>query len=171
MLDGYNRRERATTVFSNLVKLNMMGMTCFKELCHGLPPIRFLQRLKDVIIQHCHRLKVIFHTMDGLLPREEICQTPLLSNLTSLVLESLPELESIWKLQSTHQYHASLRSIKAVRIHCCCKLKSIFSTCVAQSLLHLQQLNISDCGTLEQVFDFPQEPAELEVPLLSPFLL
>ena len=74
-------------------------------------------------------------------------------------------------LQPTHQYHTSLQSLKVVSIICCNKLKSIFSTCVVQSLLHLEALTLTNCDELEQVFDFPQEVAELEVPLLSPFLL
>ena len=74
-------------------------------------------------------------------------------------------------LQPTHRYHASLQSLKVVTIRECYKLKSIFSTSVVQSLLHLEQLIVNDCYGLEQVFDFPQEVAELEVPLLSPFLL
>ncbi|XP_022733521.1 uncharacterized protein LOC111287314 [Durio zibethinus] len=47
--------------------------------------IRFLQKLKDLTIADCKRLKVVFE-MDGLLEKEEISQTPLLSNLTSLML-------------------------------------------------------------------------------------
>ncbi|XP_022735537.1 probable disease resistance protein At4g27220 [Durio zibethinus] len=158
--------EKGPTAFSNLVKLRMMEMACLKELCHGPPPISFLQKLKDVTIEYCTRLKVVFE-MDGLLEKEEISQTLLLSNLTSLNLSSLPELESIWKSQSTHQYHASLRSLKVVNISWCDELKAIFPPCLAQSLLHLQELEIFECDRLEQVFDFPQEVGELEVRPLS----
>ncbi|XVF77467.1 hypothetical protein PTKIN_Ptkin14bG0046500 [Pterospermum kingtungense] len=146
-----------TTAFSNLMILHISNMNCLKELCHGPPPIRFLQKLKDVYVEKCKELKVVF-PLYGHLARKEIS----LSNLTSLVLRSLPELECIWKLQSTHQYNASLQSLTVVRIWKCNKLKSIFSTCVAQSLLNLQQLHISDCDELEIVFDCPQEMTELE---------
>ncbi|XP_022735450.1 uncharacterized protein LOC111288713 [Durio zibethinus] len=155
-----------TTAFSNLVKLRMRNVTCLKELCHGPPPISFLQKLNDVTIIYCKQLKVVFE-MDGLLEKGEISQTPLFSNLTSLSLNSLPELESIWKLQSAHQYHASLQSLKVARISECGELKSIFPPCLAQSLLHLQELDISRCNRLEQVFDFPQEMTELQVQPLS----
>ncbi|XP_022733499.1 uncharacterized protein LOC111287304 isoform X2 [Durio zibethinus] len=128
--------------------------------------IRFLQKLKDLTIRYCKRLKVVFE-MDGLLEKEEISQTPLLSNLTSLDLSSLPELESIWKSQSTHQYHASLRSLKVVNIRRCDELKAIFPPCLAQSLLHLQELSICACEGLEQIIDFPHEMDELEVRPLS----
>ena len=74
-------------------------------------------------------------------------------------------------LQSTHRYHASLQSLKIVTITKCDKLKSIFSICVVQSLLHLEKLTVDECDELEQVFDFPQKVAELEVPFLFPFFL
>lgn len=153
-----------TLAFSNLVKLHIESMTYLKELCRGQPSIRFLQKLKDVYIEDCKELKVAFPMNIGHLEKEEISQTLLLSNLTRLVLRSLPELESIWKLQPSHASH---RSVKVVSIQNCKKLKSIFSTSLAQSLLHLQQLNISYCGELENVFDFTQEMAEHEVPALS----
>ncbi|XVF77797.1 hypothetical protein PTKIN_Ptkin14bG0075200 [Pterospermum kingtungense] len=158
----------STTAFSNLVKLCIEKMDCLNELWHGPPPIRSLEKLEDVYLEDCKELKVVF-PMDGL-ANEEISQTQLLSNLTSLVLESLPELEGIWQLQPTHRYHhhhATLQSLELVKIHHCRKLKSIFSTCVSQTLLHLQQLDIHFCEGLENVFDFSQEMAELEVPPLS----
>ncbi|XP_022735545.1 uncharacterized protein LOC111288847 [Durio zibethinus] len=152
--------------FSNLENLTMREMASLEELCHGPPPISFLQKLKDMTIEDCRRLKVVFE-MDGLLEKEEISQTPLLSNLTSLDLSSLRGLESIWKSKSTHQYHASLRSLKVVKIWSCDELKAIFPPCLAQSLLHLQKLSIYYCNGLEQIIDFPQEMGELQVRPLS----
>ncbi|XVF77475.1 hypothetical protein PTKIN_Ptkin14bG0047000 [Pterospermum kingtungense] len=159
------------TAFSNLVKLHTVRMSCLKELWRCPPPIRFLQKLKDVRIEDCKELKAVF-PMDGHLATEEISQTELLlSNLTSLDLCFLPELESIWKLLPTHQFQkASLLSLTVVIIHDCPKLKSIFIACLAPSLLHLKQLTITYCQELEQIFDFPQEMAEFEknqVPPLS----
>ncbi|XVF77804.1 hypothetical protein PTKIN_Ptkin14bG0075900 [Pterospermum kingtungense] len=152
----------SSTAFSNLVKLYIERMDCLKGLWHGSPPIRFLQKLKDVYVADCAVLKVVF-PIDGYLAKEEISQTQLFSNLTSLDLWSLPKLESIWKLQPTHQcHHASLRSLKVVTIRYCHKLKYVFSTCLSQSLSHLQQLKISSCYALEQVFDFPQEMVDLQ---------
>lgn len=127
----------------------------------------FLQNLNDVIIRNCKRMKVVFQ-IDG--KEEEVsAATPLLSNLANLILESLPELENIWTLQPIHQYYACLQSLKVVTIRRCNKLKSIFSTCLAQSLSCLQQLYISGCYELQQVFDFHQQMAELQVHLLCSF--
>ncbi|XVF77468.1 hypothetical protein PTKIN_Ptkin14bG0046600 [Pterospermum kingtungense] len=157
------------TALSNLVELKIEIVDCLKELWHGPPPIRFLQKLKDVYIRDCKQLKAVF-PMDGHLATEEISQTELLlSNLTSLDLRFLPKLESIWKLLPTHQYHkASLLSLKVAIICFCPELKSIFIACLAPSLLHLKQLTISYCQGLEQIFDFPQEMAEFEKNQIPP---
>ncbi|XVE50616.1 hypothetical protein DITRI_Ditri01bG0177600 [Diplodiscus trichospermus] len=161
------REKGQTKAFSNLVKLHVVRMSCLNELCHGPPPIMFLQKLKDVIIWCCKELKVVFQ-MGEVLEKEEISGLTLLfSNLTSLELVSLPELKSIWKLQPTHQNHVSLRNLKVVTIRRCLKLKSIFSSGIVQSLLHLQHLTVKECHGLEQVFDFPQKVVELEIPPLS----
>lgn len=161
--------KRTTIAFSNLTRLYMNRMPRLKALWHGQPPVKFLQKLKDVLIQNCEQLKVVFK-MDGVLEWEELIRrTPLLSNLTRLELFSLPELKSIWELQPTHQNHASLQSLKIVIIQYCGELKSIFSSGIAQSLLHLKILTISSCLELEQVFDFPQEISELPVPILFLF--
>ncbi|MBA0866675.1 hypothetical protein Goshw_023354, partial [Gossypium schwendimanii] len=85
------------------------------------------------------------------------CQTPLCSNLTILELYSLPKLESVWKLEPSHHAIASLTRLKVLRTVHCNKLKTIFSPCLALSMLHLQGLNIRHCDGLEQVIDFGKE--------------
>lgn len=167
LIDTAGEKWLTTTalIFSNLEKLNIERMNCLKELWHGPPPIRFLQKLKYVYISRCYELKMVFPMNIGhIIAEKEISQTRLLlSNLTSLYLDSLLALESIWELQSNHQYNASLRSLELARIERCCELKSIFSTSVANSLSHLQQLEIYYCDELEHVFDFPQDVAKLRV--------
>ncbi|KAG8492618.1 hypothetical protein CXB51_010041 [Gossypium anomalum] len=141
--------------FSNLVELNIQKMVSLKGLYYGLSPTRFLQNLKQVSIQYCEELQVIFQ-MDKLSEKVK-CQAPLLSNLTILELYSLPKLESIWKLEPSHHTNASLTRLKVVRIEYCNELKTIFSPCLALSMLHLQELDIRSCNGLEQVIGLVQE--------------
>ncbi|TYG71951.1 hypothetical protein ES288_D05G440600v1, partial [Gossypium darwinii] len=96
---------------------------------------------------------------------------PLLSNLTILELYSLPKLESIWKLEPSHHATASLARLKVVKIGDCDKLKTIFSPCLALSMLHLEELDVTWCHGLEQVIGFVQEEEIIEVgiPILSNF--
>ncbi|TYH74844.1 hypothetical protein ES332_D05G431500v1 [Gossypium tomentosum] len=135
-------------------------MVSLKGLCCGLSPTRFLQNLKEVIIKDCEELQLIFQ-IDKLSEKMK-CQTPLLSNLTILSLHSLPKLKRIWEVKPSHRAIASLQSLKVVRIESCGNLKTIFSPCLALSMLHLQELYISDCDRLEQVIGFGQEDEILE---------
>ncbi|EOY12407.1 Cc-nbs-lrr resistance protein [Theobroma cacao] len=157
------REQSPTTAFSNLVNLDIEDMTSLKELCHGESPNSFLKKLEKLRIFNCEQLKSVFQ-MDGLLRNEE-SQMWTISNLRSLELTSLPALENIWK-EPTH--HVRLQSLKEVTIDGCDKLKSIFSPCLAQSMLHLETLKISECEKLEQVFAFDKEMADLEENQVQP---
>nr|KJB62773.1 hypothetical protein B456_009G435700 [Gossypium raimondii] len=141
--------QGSTVAFSNLVELNIERMVSLKGLCYGLSPTRFLQNLKRVIIRDCEELQVIF-------------QKPLPSNLTILSLHSLPKLKRIWEVKPPHRAIASLQSLKVVSIESCDNLKTIFSPCLALSMLHLQELYIRHCDRLEQVIGFDQEDEIIE---------
>ncbi|KAB1671289.1 hypothetical protein [Gossypium barbadense] len=159
-LTDITRDQGPTVAFSNLVELNVANMVSLKGLCYGLSPTRFLQNLKQVIIRDCKELQVIFQ-MDKLSEKVK-CQMPLLSNLTILELYSLPKLESIWKLEPSHHATASLARLKVVKIGDCDKLKTIFSPCLALSMLHLEELDVTCCHGLEQVIGFVQEEEIIE---------
>ncbi|KAK5834324.1 hypothetical protein PVK06_018201 [Gossypium arboreum] len=154
------RDQGPSVAFSNLVELYIQSMGSLKGLCYGLSPTRFLQNLKQVIIKKCEQLQVIFQ-IDELSEKVQ-CQIPLLSNLTILNLDSLPNLESIWKLNPSHQEIVSLTRLKVVTISGCDKLKTIFTTCQALSMLHLQELTIRYCDKVEQVIGFVQEEEIIE---------
>ncbi|MBA0838345.1 hypothetical protein Goarm_010410, partial [Gossypium armourianum] len=66
-------------------------------------------------------------------------------------------LQSIWNSETSRPAIASFEILKFVRIRNCNKLKTIFSTCLALSMLHLQELCIQNCDKLEQVIGFTQE--------------
>ncbi|KAL1174608.1 hypothetical protein V6Z11_A04G026100 [Gossypium hirsutum] len=155
------RDQGPSVAFSNLVELYIQSMGSLKGLCYGHSPTRFLQNLKQVIIKKCEQLQVIFQ-IDELSEMVQ-CQIPLLSNLTILNLDSLPNLESIWKLNPSHQEIVSLTRLKVVTISGCDKLKTIFTTCQALSMLHLQELTIRYCDKVEQVIGFVQEEEIIEV--------
>ncbi|EOY12411.1 Disease resistance RPH8A-like protein [Theobroma cacao] len=178
----------STNAFFNLVELVIEEMTGLKMLCNGQFPKGFLQKLeklttrncmemvslspalqnlKEVKVINCGQLQEVFQ-IDEFLHDTKENQGLLLSNLTLMELNSLPALENIWK-EPTHL--VSLQSLKDVKVDGCDKLKSIFSPCLTQSLLHLEQLKISACKKLEQVFAFAQDMAEFAVPLISPSFL
>ncbi|MBA0809742.1 hypothetical protein Gohar_025366, partial [Gossypium harknessii] len=160
-LTDITRDQGPTVAFSHLVELNVANMVSLKGLCYGLSPTRFLQNLKQVIIRDCKELQVIFQ-MDKLSEQVK-CQMPLLSNLTTLELYSLPKLESIWKLEPSHHATASLARLKVVKIGDCDQLKTIFSPCLALSMLHLEELDVTWCDGLDQVIGFVLEEEIIEV--------
>ncbi|KAK8300787.1 hypothetical protein V6Z12_D05G417000 [Gossypium hirsutum] len=146
--------QGSTVAFSTLVELNIESMVSLKGLCYGVSPTRFLQNLKRVIIRDCKELQVIF-------------QIDKLSNLTELSLHSLPKLKRIWEVKPSHRAIASLQSLKVVRIKYCDNLKTIFSPCLALSMLHLQELYVRHCDRLEQVIGFGQEDEIIEESLTN----
>ncbi|KAL4386812.1 hypothetical protein GQ457_09G023310 [Hibiscus cannabinus] len=99
-------------------------------------------------------------------------KTPVFSDLIILDLNSLPDLERIWELESSCSATATLQNLKEVTIEDCHKLKVIFPPCLAQSMLQLQKLYIYNCNGLEQVIGFAQEKeiTENHYPLCCPQL-
>ncbi|TYG82002.1 hypothetical protein ES288_D01G051500v1 [Gossypium darwinii] len=102
-----------------------------------------LRNLKQVTIEHCSNLKVVFQM-------EEVEENgaPLLSNLKILRLDRLPHLSCIWQLPTQH---VRLESLVYLTIRKCPRLKSLFSLSLAQSLVLLEELDILFCDELKQI--------------------
>ncbi|KAL4272545.1 hypothetical protein GQ457_13G004890 [Hibiscus cannabinus] len=102
---------------------------------------KFLQHLKEVSIENCENLRVVFQNV-----QENV--EPLLSDLKLLYLHYLPELSHIWELPIQH---VRLEALVELKIWSCKSLKSIFSVSLAQSLVLLENLDISYCDELKQI--------------------
>ncbi|XVF03889.1 hypothetical protein REPUB_Repub05bG0032100 [Reevesia pubescens] len=147
------QKQGPTTAFSSLAALKVKEMTCFKGLCHGQPPMRFLQKLETLTINDCPKLQWVFQmdemtNITTIKAELEENQAITLSNLRRLNLWSLPELRCIWKEPI---YRVNLRSLETMIICECHKLTYLFSPSVAQSLVHLEDLEISRCDSLEHL--------------------
>ncbi|XVE50615.1 hypothetical protein DITRI_Ditri01bG0177500 [Diplodiscus trichospermus] len=174
----YQGPTLAGTLF-NLVELRIEKMSGLKMLCNGPFPKRFLQnlekleicnckeliclipalqKLKKVEIINCDQLQQVFLT-DGL----EENKAPIMSNLTSLELKSLPELKWIWKGPC---HYVNLQSLKVAVIYDCNRLKYLFSPSLAQSLVQQQQLKIESCGGLEHIITTEPDGGHLHSPFL-----
>ncbi|KAK6271270.1 hypothetical protein POUND7_008368 [Theobroma cacao] len=158
----------SAAAFCNLVILTLTNMICLKELCHGRFPNGFLQKLeiltisecnnlivaipglpniKELSVEDCARLEVVFQ-INGRLHANEENQTSMLSSLTNLELDSLPELKHIW---TGPPHLVKLQSLEVIRIASCDKLAYLFPATIAQSLVHLEELHIHDCSELEHI--------------------
>ncbi|KAL4386816.1 hypothetical protein GQ457_09G023270 [Hibiscus cannabinus] len=131
------------------IKSLSSSLSAFKNLFHNVEILRLEQ------VQKLTSLPLI-KSWDEEEPQ-------LFSNLIFLNLKSLPQLESIWELQPSCHVIASFRNLKVVTIENCHKLKVIFSPCIAQSMVHLQQLCVFSCEGLEQVIGFSQEEENIEI--------
>ncbi|KAA3467804.1 disease resistance protein [Gossypium australe] len=109
----------------------------------NVPVSMVLQKLKIVRIEDCKNLKVVFQ-----MEEVEENEAPLLSNLKILHLEVLPDLSCIWELPTQQ---VRLESLVHLRIKDCPRLKSLFSLSLAQSLVLLENLEISFCDGLKQI--------------------
>ncbi|KAK8510886.1 hypothetical protein V6N12_036800 [Hibiscus sabdariffa] len=79
-------------------------------------------------------------------------QVLFLSDLIILDLDSLPDLERIWELESSCRATATLQNLKEVTIEGCHKLKVIFPPCLAPRLPSLESVELWNCPQLKQVF-------------------
>jgi len=113
-------------------------------------PAKLLRALKNlrVEIEDCKSLEEVFELGEADDGSSEEKELPLLSSLTMLHLNRLPELKCIWK---GHTRHVSLQSLTLLDLYSLNKLTFIFTTSLAQSLPKLERLDIRDCGELKHV--------------------
>ncbi|XVE53005.1 hypothetical protein DITRI_Ditri02bG0170000 [Diplodiscus trichospermus] len=128
--------------FLQVSKIREKDIKCLTDTTPwNVPVATILKNLKAVSIEDCKNLQVIFRM-------KKAENQVLLSKLEELCLSQLPDLEYIWKMPTQH---LSLKSLEAVKIDSCGKLKSLFSLSLAQSLVHLKELEINGCGEMEQI--------------------
>jgi hypothetical protein len=117
------------------------------DICTLFPAkvLQVLKNLRRVKINGCKSLEEVFELDDESNVEEEL---PLLSSLTRLELEMLPELKCIWKGPTRHVSLQNLIHLYLNRLH---KLTFIFTPSLAQSLPRLETLEIKNCRELMHV--------------------
>ncbi|XP_073263318.1 uncharacterized protein [Populus alba] len=124
--------------------------------------LRALKNLKGVTVDNCKSLEEVFEL--GELPDEGRSEEKkLLSSLTELQLQRLPELKCIWKGPTGH---VSLQNLVHLRVWLLDKLTFIFTPSLARSLPKLERLYISKCGELKHIIK--EEDGEREIIQESP---
>ncbi|KAB1671134.1 hypothetical protein [Gossypium barbadense] len=113
-----------------------------------------IQSLESVFIVKCHQLIQIYNMEQNIvLPERGSQESP--TNLTFLMLRSLPELEYMWN-GPNHYLHT-------VEITGCDKLTYLFSKITARTLVHLQFLEIRNCYSLEHLIGEAENMDEIDV--------
>jgi len=124
--------------------------------------LRDLKNLKEVSVWGCKSLEEVFEL--GELPDEGSSEEKeLLSSLTRLRLEGLPELKCIWKGPTRH---VTLQSLNFLDLRSLDKLTFIFTPSLARSLPKLETLEITDCHELKHIIR--EEDGEREIIPESP---
>ncbi|KAM4087904.1 hypothetical protein ACB094_07G031000 [Castanea mollissima] len=157
-----------TPVFEKLLELHIHDMESVKEICVGqLPPGSF-EKLKFLEVQQCSNLEnsLLHSNMLQRLNNLEILKVTgnsikevfgfegleegrrYLERLKELRLDNLSQLASIWK--GPCQF-ADFRNVKIVIVIKCNKLKFLFSPCMSQGLLQLEELWVEDCSDLDAI--------------------
>ncbi|KAK8706361.1 hypothetical protein V6N13_049930 [Hibiscus sabdariffa] len=137
--------DGSTSAFTHLERLSIKDSFGLETLCKGQTPHGFLKNIKELVVEYCYKLRVIFQ-MDDLPYSGEQNQEKQLSNLQSLKLKYLEELR--WILKGS-AYSFSLQSLKVVNIEYCNKLEYLFSPSLIQSLVMLEELSITNCYELK----------------------
>ncbi|XP_075672654.1 putative disease resistance protein At4g27220 [Castanea sativa] len=157
-----------TPVFEKLLELHIHDMESVKEICVGqLPPGSF-EKLKFLEVQQCSNLEnsLLHSNMIQRLNNLEMLKVTgnsikevfgfegleegrrYLERLKELRLDNLSQLASIWK--GPCQF-ADFRNVKIVIVIKCNKLKFLFSPCMSQGLLQLEELWVEDCSDLDAI--------------------
>ncbi|KAJ0101996.1 hypothetical protein Patl1_04199 [Pistacia atlantica] len=175
-LDGLcHSREENVAMLSSLAELDL------KEL----PQLRFAQslvQLKSLEVSDCESLKHLIVTEEvteegdndkeeEILPESHHAAI-VLPNLEKLSIGKLPQLRCIW---SGPSYHVKLPSLTDVGVRECKTLIYLFTLSVAQSLVQLKSLEVSDCESLEHLViteegDNDEISSEHDLQIHSPFL-
>ncbi|MBA0669510.1 hypothetical protein Goklo_029666, partial [Gossypium klotzschianum] len=85
--------------------------------------------------------------------------TSAFSHLETLFISAMPRLEALCKGQPPQGF---LKNLKDLEIEECCKLKSLFSPSLIQSLVLLEELKIRCCDELKTLFADPEIDGEIE---------
>ncbi|XP_052304428.1 uncharacterized protein LOC18096055 isoform X10 [Populus trichocarpa] len=123
--------------------------------------LRALKNLKSVEIEDCKSLEEVFELGE---PDEGSSEEKeLLSSLTMLDLQRLPEVKCIWKGPTRY---VSLQSLNILKLRSLDKLTFIFTPSLARSLPKLAGLYINNCAELQHIIR--EEAGEREIIQESP---
>ncbi|XP_042498202.1 disease resistance protein RPS5-like [Macadamia integrifolia] len=159
---------QATTILKKLKRLDLQYLRSLRTIWKGIvSPFLSLMNLEEIHVKRLDNLNFMFSVaiVEKLqqLKRLEIRECPKMVQIISLI-------RSQALLPSTHPILGNLRSLG---IYECDSLKHILPMSLAQGLLQLEELDISDCSNLEEIIfvdDGKEEDEEKTKVLLFPRL-
>ncbi|GMH01907.1 hypothetical protein Nepgr_003746 [Nepenthes gracilis] len=112
--------------------------------------------LRELSFLNCSNLGEIF-VSTGSDPAKDV-----LPRLTTMYLQDLPSLKTIWKGVAPSVCFESLIDVK---VKYCMQLKSLFSSALAEALKHLESLEVSNCVSMKTLISKPFD--EIQAGLMS----
>nr|POE69749.1 disease resistance protein [Quercus suber] len=153
-------------ILDSFCKLENLTVSNFTNLTNILPPnmLRTLQNLKYLKVDSCGSIEEVFEIQrtNNVEETHDISAT----ELRSLKLINLGKLKHVWSMDP--QGIITFAKLRKIEIVGCSSLKSVFPTSVAKALMQLEELEINDCATVEEIvakeegietatsFEFPQ---------------
>ncbi|KAK7405164.1 hypothetical protein VNO78_06363 [Psophocarpus tetragonolobus] len=153
-------------------KLKRMEITSCNNILNVFPShvLDKLQSLESLNIWNCMALEAVYE-IDGIITGTEqgdSNQGRLDIPLRNLSLGNLPNLKHLWNKDP--QGNIRLQNLFTVKAAKCPNLKHVFPLSLAKDLLHLQFLEISDCG-VEEIIENEQRGVEASLGLVFPRLV
>ena len=130
-------------------KLETMTISVCTNLTNIVPSnmLRALRNLKELNIYDCDSLGEVFE-IQGTNNVEESHDIAA-AELISLTLRNLEKVKHVWSMDS--QGIITFGKLRTINIEGCSSLKSVFPTSVAKALTQLENLEIKDCATVEEI--------------------
>ncbi|XP_020238756.1 probable disease resistance protein At4g27220 [Cajanus cajan] len=150
---------------NSFCKLKKMEITSCNNILHVFPShvLDKLQSLESLNLWYCMELEVVYE-IDGI----NTSQGRLAIPLRTLSLGHLPKLKHLWNKDPEGSIR--FQNLFMVTATKCQSLKYVFPLSVAKDLLHLQILEISDCG-VEEIIANKQGGVEAALGLVFPKLV
>ncbi|TXG65706.1 hypothetical protein EZV62_006981 [Acer yangbiense] len=141
--------SRAVTY--RLQKLYINGLPKLKHIWKKDPQEELsfeeLPMPKSLTVSNCASVKEIFDLQK--VNFEESHSRPVTYQLQKLYISGLPKLKHIWKKDP--QEELSFENLQRVYVSDCQSLKDLFPASIGRSLLQLVELNVINCGKLEEI--------------------
>ncbi|TKY63847.1 Disease resistance protein [Spatholobus suberectus] len=156
------------SIFPKLKNIKLSNMKSLSEIWNSKLPSDSFSKLDTLIIEDCDKLVNAFSCYTGGIFRS-LCnlrvtncrsmqaifnmleQVGDVDKLQDVHLETLPELEHVWKLNEDKGRILKLKNLQKIWVQRCDSLKNIFPFSVAKCLRNLEYLVVWDCSVLREI--------------------
>ncbi|XP_052883614.1 protein SUPPRESSOR OF npr1-1, CONSTITUTIVE 1-like [Gossypium arboreum] len=150
-IQNFSSLSAFKNLFCNVGKLKLNNVSGLKNIVPSIGK-KALNELTSLELNSCKDMEFLTD-LTG-----DQGSTVAFSNLVKLTIQSMLSLKGLcYGLSPSHPAIASFTRLTVVTIASCPRLKTIFSPCLAQSMLCIEELFICNCNGLEQVIGFAQE--------------